>query len=446
VPTSRNVSTTNGLQGGGDLSADRTLSPVYGTTANTIMQGNTTHLPGDVATSTISGTNVTVDMSAGTITATHASTSAAVVVLPNATKTLTGTQTITATDIGQTTPASGVVPVTTASNLNNWVTSAPANAIVATGANVAISATAPTGANQVLITTDTTHATWQTPAAGVTLATTTPAALTYGGAGAVGTGTTAAKSDHVHPLAQITSAQVTGALGYTPVSSGAGTVGALAKYSGANAIVPSFGISATPGTASVAAVSDGSGTLNGWVTHASGDVIQGATGVAGALALFSGAQTIGPSFGISATPGTASVVPVSDVSGTLNGWVTKHVQSITTYTGPPSNWSTSGGSPLTVIGQGVSASSSTGSLSIAAITNVSTTATLNSCAVTLYVNSAQVGVQSVSNAGVAAVPSAGTATFSGGGYTIAVTITSIGAYSCGTQAGLTQIIVTEYSN
>jgi hypothetical protein len=67
--------------------------------------------------------------------------------------------------------------------------------------------------------------------------------------------------------------------------------------------------------------------------------------------------------------------------------------------------------------------------------------------VTLYVNGAQVGVQSVSNAGVAAVPSAGTATFSGGGYMIAVTITSInGAYSCGTQAGLTQIIVTEYSN
>jgi hypothetical protein len=244
----------------------------------------------------------------------------------------------------------------------------------------------------------------------------------------------------------ITGAGVTTALGYTPLS-GSGITGGIARYTGSNTLASSFGISATPGTASVAAVSDGSGTLNGWVTHASGDVIQGATGVAGALALFSGAQTIGPSFGISATPGTASVAAVSDVSGTLNGWVTKHVQSTTTYTGPPSDWSTSGSSPLTVIGQGVSASSSTGSLSIAAITNVSTNATLNSCAVTLYVNGAQVGVQSVSNAGVAAVPSAGTATFSGGGYMIAVTITSInGAYSCGTQAGLTQIIVTEYSN
>lgn len=40
VPTSRTVSTTNGLQGGGDLSANRTISPVYGTAANTVAQGN----------------------------------------------------------------------------------------------------------------------------------------------------------------------------------------------------------------------------------------------------------------------------------------------------------------------------------------------------------------------------------------------------------------------
>ncbi|WP_158684420.1 hypothetical protein [Amycolatopsis orientalis] len=40
VPTTRTVSTANGLQGGGDLSANRTISPVYGTAANTIAQGN----------------------------------------------------------------------------------------------------------------------------------------------------------------------------------------------------------------------------------------------------------------------------------------------------------------------------------------------------------------------------------------------------------------------
>jgi hypothetical protein len=40
VGPSRNVSTASGLQGGGNLSADLTLSPVYGTTANTVAQGN----------------------------------------------------------------------------------------------------------------------------------------------------------------------------------------------------------------------------------------------------------------------------------------------------------------------------------------------------------------------------------------------------------------------
>lgn len=44
VPTTRLVSTQNGLQGGGDLSADRTLSPVYGSTANTVCQGNDARL------------------------------------------------------------------------------------------------------------------------------------------------------------------------------------------------------------------------------------------------------------------------------------------------------------------------------------------------------------------------------------------------------------------
>lgn len=44
APTSRAINTTNGLQGGGDLSADRTLSPVYGATANTVAQGNDTRI------------------------------------------------------------------------------------------------------------------------------------------------------------------------------------------------------------------------------------------------------------------------------------------------------------------------------------------------------------------------------------------------------------------
>lgn len=44
VPSTRNINTTDGLQGGGDLSTDRTLSPVYGTAANTVCQGNDSRL------------------------------------------------------------------------------------------------------------------------------------------------------------------------------------------------------------------------------------------------------------------------------------------------------------------------------------------------------------------------------------------------------------------
>ena len=43
-PTSRKVDTINGLQGGGDLTGDRTLSPVYGSTVNTVCQGNDARL------------------------------------------------------------------------------------------------------------------------------------------------------------------------------------------------------------------------------------------------------------------------------------------------------------------------------------------------------------------------------------------------------------------
>lgn len=44
VPLTRTVSTANGLQGGGDLTANRTLSPVYGSTVNTVCQGNDARL------------------------------------------------------------------------------------------------------------------------------------------------------------------------------------------------------------------------------------------------------------------------------------------------------------------------------------------------------------------------------------------------------------------
>jgi hypothetical protein len=44
VQPARSIATASGLQGGGDLSANRTLSPVYGNTANTVCQGNDARL------------------------------------------------------------------------------------------------------------------------------------------------------------------------------------------------------------------------------------------------------------------------------------------------------------------------------------------------------------------------------------------------------------------
>lgn len=44
VPVGRAINTGAGLTGGGDLSADRTISPTYGTAANTVCQGNDARL------------------------------------------------------------------------------------------------------------------------------------------------------------------------------------------------------------------------------------------------------------------------------------------------------------------------------------------------------------------------------------------------------------------
>jgi hypothetical protein len=68
VPTSRNIQTINGLNGGGYLSGDLTLSPVYGSTANTVMQGNDSRVVGAVqqtrSISTVNGLQGGGDLSA----------------------------------------------------------------------------------------------------------------------------------------------------------------------------------------------------------------------------------------------------------------------------------------------------------------------------------------------------------------------------------------------
>lgn len=52
-PTTRAINTANGLTGGGDLSADRTIEPVYGTTSNTVAEGDDTRIVGAQQRSTL---------------------------------------------------------------------------------------------------------------------------------------------------------------------------------------------------------------------------------------------------------------------------------------------------------------------------------------------------------------------------------------------------------
>ena len=179
------------------------------------------------------------------------------------------------------------------------------------------------------------------------------------------------------------------------------------------------------------------------ITSAVNAAVNGSTGY---VPYFSSAHTIGSLAPYATTP-AANSVPISDSSGTLNAWITYHVQNIQALVGPSGSGSTSGLTPLNVIGSTFTAVSASGSVSVTATANVSTTAGLNTCVVTLLLNGSQIGVQGQTNAGVATVPVAGLGNFTGGSYSLTVTLTSNnGSYGCGTQAHSTQLIVTEYSN
>lgn len=53
APTTRSISAGTGLTGGGDLSADRTISANFGTTSGTIAQGNDSRITGAIQSSTV---------------------------------------------------------------------------------------------------------------------------------------------------------------------------------------------------------------------------------------------------------------------------------------------------------------------------------------------------------------------------------------------------------
>ena len=123
---------------------------------------------------------------------------------------------------------------------------------------VDVAGAAPPAIGQVLIATSSTSATWQNSGAGVTLATTTPAAEVVGGAGVVGVGTTAARDDHRHSLpafgttagtfCQGNDSRFVSISGSTPASEvvgGSGSAGSTGQASDAGHVhaLPAFGTS-----------------------------------------------------------------------------------------------------------------------------------------------------------------------------------------------------------
>jgi hypothetical protein len=89
VDTSTTISTINGLQGGGNLSTNRTFSPVYGTLANTVCQGNDSRLsdprtPTGPAGGSLSGTYPNPGLSAVGAAGTYGSATVVPVLTTNA--------------------------------------------------------------------------------------------------------------------------------------------------------------------------------------------------------------------------------------------------------------------------------------------------------------------------------------------------------------------------
>jgi hypothetical protein len=151
VPISRSINTENGLQGGGDLTVDRTLSPVYGSTLNTICQGDDSRLSDDRVASGLRSSTTVVSVSTSTA--------------PSSGQTLVATSSTTAT---------WQSPLTLTSTAPADVTKYPASVGVSTTASRS----------------DHKHNVY----------TSTASSLAVGGYNSEGTATSLARSDHTHAL------------------------------------------------------------------------------------------------------------------------------------------------------------------------------------------------------------------------------------------------------
>lgn len=100
-PITRAINTTNGLTGGGDLSADRTIEPVYGTSANTVAEGNDSRITGAQQRSTLTTLgDIYVATGPGTVTRFGVGLDGQVLISDSGEPTGLNWDTLTAVDVG----------------------------------------------------------------------------------------------------------------------------------------------------------------------------------------------------------------------------------------------------------------------------------------------------------------------------------------------------------